>query len=209
MYFLFLAILASLGLDWLINNQDYDLKIYSKLLLIISYFFAFLGGAIFLASISILLNFQLNIIQLDSEFFKYAIVAIALGIAWSLLPFLYKKKSKINLWLTALIIGNWLAFINLGFMGFLTDVNPDVKEFVTRPEIANILINNPVQLIPEKGKIKVLLKFYTPNLKQDFENTNNLPSNLYCWINSQQIPQLKLPFHSFGNLRDWQLIKTK
>ncbi len=204
----FLAILAGLGIDLLINKKNSESKFSSKLLSIISYSLGFLAGLILLASIGIILNSQFNIISLDGDISKYSTIGLTLGIPWILLPFLHRNKNQLKLWLIVLILGNWLTFINLGKIGLLTDINPDIKTFVTRPEISQILNNNPVY-IAGSGKTKVLLKFYTSDLKRDIEQTKNLEPNLYVWIKNSELSNLKLAYYSYGDVKDWQLIKTK
>ncbi len=210
----FWAILAAVGIDWLIDENRGKINSPKLLFSIISYFLGFLGICFLLISGLILFNYFLQFIKSETDFMKYIFIGLSLGLTWSFLPLIYiqiksyYKETKYKyMWLITVLIGNWAALIFISSSGLVTNVNPDVKQFVNEPQIADILSHNSLALIGG-GKTKVLLKFYTPKINYKIKNVGELKPNNYAFIKSEYMPDLTLSYSNIGYLRDWQLIKT-
>lgn len=179
----FIALLAAVGLNWLGNIWDKEIKeikiqieiqnisLFSpmglsstRILQTINYIFATLAILLLLGSVVIFV-----ISDRDGEIRNYAIIGLVLGLSWLTLPLIWVARCRFgkNLisaryWIAAWLISAWLTLAVTGSLGFLSNYNPDFRAFLQQPEIAQILQNYPINFIDVDGKTGVLINFYTP-----------------------------------------------
>ena len=210
----FIAMLASVGLDWLgrifsrslpqaMRNGTQNLNIPRHL----SYAFGLLGLLLVLASI-VALTFD------NADVRKYAIIILALGLGWLILPLVWiaryhfgQKFLTAPAWLAGWLIPAWLALAAAGFNGIIGDYNPDIKAFVSRTAIASILDSSTVNFVQVGGKTGVLLNFYTPHHGKEVKQASELPASSYAWISAKQASELSTPHRILGTVLHYQLIQ--
>jgi 4-amino-4-deoxy-L-arabinose transferase-like glycosyltransferase len=211
----FIALLAALGLDWLSRieeRQKQTEKItfaayFHKLPRYLSYIFGLLA-------ILLLLVGAIAFASGNDTIRKYAIVALALGSGWLILPVVWIGRYRLgkqfltcNYWLAGWLLPAWLALAFSGMNGFFSDYNPEVKAFLTQPAIAHILANHPIYFVNVGGKIRVLLDFYTPHHAQKVETISQLPAFSYAWIWAPSPTEVSRPHRLLGTLQQYQLIQ--
>jgi hypothetical protein len=211
----FIALLTAVGLDWLIKGWDDGQNQYKsahkfepeKWRRNLSYIFGMLGFVLVLASITAMIVTQDNIRQ-------YATVTLALGIGWLILPLVWVSRYRLNYkfinskyWVFGWLISAWLALAVAGSNGFLSNYNPEVKTFLEKPAIAQILNHHPVNFIDVGGKTGVILNFYTPQHGKYLSAVTSLPSNSYTWIKTEKVSQLSQPYQVLGSIKDYQLVQ--
>ena len=220
----FIALLASVGLDWLggifskrirgvgewrsggvggdkLISSSSHLKVVGNL----SYAFGGLGILLVLACV---VAFAVG----DAEIRKYATIVLALGLGWLILPLVWigryrfgQKFITARYWIAGWLIPAWLALAMAGFNGFIGDYNPDVRAFLTQRAIASILQTNPVNFVQVGGKTGVLLNFYTPHHGKQVQQVSELSAGSYAWISAKQA--VSTPHRVFGTVQNYQLIK--
>ncbi len=226
----FIALLASVGLDWLggifskgirgVGSTDTGYRICTgvggdklissssdlKLPRNLSYAFGMLGILLVLAGI---VAFAVG----GAEIRKYASVVLALGLGWLILPLVWlgryrfgQKFLTARYWMVGWLIPAWLALACICFNGFIGDYNPDVRAFLRQRAIAQILQTNPINFVQVGGKTGVLLNFYTPHHGKEVQQVSELITGSYAWISAKQ-PALSTPHRVLGTVKDYQLIQ--
>ncbi|MBW4566756.1 MAG: glycosyltransferase family 39 protein [Tolypothrix carrinoi HA7290-LM1] len=220
----FIALLASVGLDWLggifskrirgvgetrsggvggdkLISSSSHLKLVGNL----SYAFGGLGLLLVLAGV-------VGLAVGGAEIRKYATVVLALGLGWLILPLVWigryrfgQKFLTARYWIAGWLIPAWLALAVAGFNGFIGDYNPDVRAFLAQKAIAEILQTNPINFVQVGGKTGVLLNFYTPHHGKQVQQVSELPPSSYAWISAKQ--PISTPHRVLGTVQDYQLIQ--
>ncbi len=217
----FIALLAAVGLNWLSNVKEWEsgriadgnkkntllLHQIRKLPRNLSYAFGGLGILLLLASI---VAFAL----LHRDIHKYAILALAVGSGWLILPLVWIGRNRLRqtfltsgYWIAGWLIPAWLALAVAASTGLLENYNPDVKSFLQQPAIAQILQNYPIHFVQVGGKTGVLLNFYTPHHGKRVEQVSELPAFSYVWISTKKKPEILQPYHVLGTVQEVQLIQ--
>jgi 4-amino-4-deoxy-L-arabinose transferase-like glycosyltransferase len=216
----FIAMLASVGLDWLggiFSRQIRRSKGVGRDKLVSSFpyleiprnlSYAF-GGLGILLSLAGVVAFAVG----GAEIRKYATIVLALGLGWLILPLVWigryrfgQKFITARYWMAGWLIPAWLAFAVAGFNGFIGDYNPDVRAFLTQRAIASILKGATVNFVQVGGKTGVLLNFYTPHHGKQVQQVSELSAGSYAWISAKQ-PALSTPHRVLGTVQDYQLIQ--
>ena len=217
--FPFIALLAAVGLDWLVrewddNNSQFQLnkKISDRLnprswRALFSYTFGTLGLLLVIASVVILFIDLGNIRQ-------YTSTGLVLGLGWLSLPLILVIHSRrnyefinSNYWIFAWLISAWLALAVAGSNGFLSNYNPDIKTLLEKPVIMQVLRDNTVNFIGVRGKMGVLVDFYTPNKGKYLSEISTLSPNSYTWISKELDSKLDQNYQVLGDINNHQLIK--
>lgn len=212
----FIALLASVGLDWLggifskrITKVGGDKLISSsshlKLVGNLSYAFGGLGILLVLAGV---VAFAVG----GAEIRKYATIVLTLGLGWLILPLVWigryrfgQKFITARYWIAGWLIPAWLALAVAGFNGFIGDYNPDVRAFLTQRAIASILQTNPINFVQVGGKTGVLLNFYTPHHGKEVQQVSELSAGSYAWISAKH--PVSTPHRVLGTVQHYQLIQ--
>ncbi len=211
----FIALLAALGLDWLSRIEERQKQ--TEKITFAAYFHKvprYLSYIFGLLAILLLLAGAIALASGNDTMRKYAIVALALGSGWLILPLVWIGRYRLgkqfltcNYWLAGWLLAAWLALAAAGGNGFFSDYNPQVKAFLTQPAIARILANHPIYFVNVGGKIGVLLDFYTPHHAQKVETISQLPAFSYAWIWAPSPAEVSRPHRLLGTLQQYQLIQ--
>lgn len=219
----FIALLASVGLNWLgniyqtgipsqfplqkrgINISFFAIKNLPRNL---SYGFGGLGVLLVIASIGVLS-------WGGSDIRKYATIGLAMGLGWLILPVVWisryhfgKKFLTARYWIAGWLIPCWLALAATGSIGLLSDYNPALKVFLQQPAIASILQSHPTYYVEIDAKTKVLLNFYLSIRPQPVVSISQVPALSYAWIYTDQSPKLSRPHRILGTVKESQLIQV-
>ena len=219
-----MAILAGIGLDWLgeIYNQHFQKTKYFFLPRNLSYIFGSLGAVVFLAGI--ILN--TGIIQISvsdgADIKTYSSIGLFLGLGWLNLPIIWlayhrfgQKFLTANYWLAGWLLPAWLAIAVAGSNGLLSNYSPDVKLFVKKSEIADVLKNQSINFVVQKtetmttggDKALLLLTFETPSLGKRFQQVADVPINNYAWVSPEPEVGVSTNERLIGTFREWKLIQ--
>jgi 4-amino-4-deoxy-L-arabinose transferase-like glycosyltransferase len=106
------------------------------------------------------------------------------------------------------LIGCWCALAIAGTTGLLNDHNPQVRQFVARPEVAAILRQYPIDFAAITGKPAVLFKFYTPHWGAEFSSLAQLPRDRYAWTCLKDGATLPTELQLLGEAKKCQLVKS-
>lgn len=207
----FIALLAAVGLNWLSKiYQDVQTRGGASLQKIprnLSYAFGILGVLVLVVGI-------VAFIWGNAEVRKYAILALASGVGWLILPLVWigryhfgKKFLTSRYWLAGWLVPAWLALAVAGSSGLIGDYNPDVKAFIQQPAIAQVLHSSPINFVDTRGKTDVLLKFYTPVHGKRVEQVSQLPTSGYAWVSVKQAADLSQPHRVLGTVQKVSLIE--
>ncbi|MBF2009017.1 MAG: glycosyltransferase family 39 protein [Chlorogloeopsis fritschii C42_A2020_084] len=226
----FIALLAAVGLDWLGWVYDTKFKSFemkdaenlsatfsvspylrvsvSSYPRVLSYIFGVLAVLLLLAgAIALTLG--------SGEIRKYAILALALGGGWLILPVVWicryrfgKQSLTSSYWLAGWLIPAWLTLAVAGSYGFLSDYNPDVRTFLAQPAIAQVLQHYPIHFVQVGGKTGVLLNFYTPYIGKRVDKISELPTSSYAWISAKQASESTTPHQVLGKIQQYQLVQV-
>ncbi|MGF1937197.1 MAG: glycosyltransferase family 39 protein [Nostoc sp. ChiQUE02] len=219
----FIALFASVGLNWLGNI--YQIGITPKLPLEkgkikvlnlfakknlprnLSYSFGGLGVLLVIASIGVLS-------WGGSDIRKYASIGLAMGLGWLILPMVWigryhfdKKFLTARYWIAGWLIPCWLALAAMGSIGLLSDYNPVLKTFLQQSAIASILQSHPTYYVQIDQKTQVLIDFYLPIHAQEVASISQIPPLSYAWIYTDQSPKLSRPHRIIGTVQQYQLIQ--
>ncbi|MEH2235767.1 glycosyltransferase family 39 protein [Nostoc sp.] len=219
----FLALFASVGLNWLGNI--YQIGIPSQLPLQkgkinilnlfarknlprnLSYGFGGLGVLLVIASVGV-------ISWGSSDIRKYATIGLAMGLGWLILPVVWisryhfgKKFLTARYWIAGWLIPCWLALAAMGSIGLLSDYNPVLKTFLQQSAIASILQSHPTYYVQIDQKTEVLLYFYLSIHAQQVASVSQIPALSYAWIYTDQLPKLSRPHRIIGTVKEYQLIQ--
>ncbi|ODG99548.1 glycosyltransferase [Nostoc sp. KVJ20] len=220
----FIALLASVGLNWLgniyqtRNSSELPLpkgkknvsNLFAKQNLPrnLSYGFGGLGILLIMASIVI-------ISWGGSDIRKYATIGLAMGLGWLILPGVWisryhfgKKFLTARYWIAGWLIPCWLALAAIGSIGLLSDYNPVFRTFLQQPAIASILQSHPIYFVQMDDKIQVMLDFYLPIQAQPVVSISQVPALSYAWIYTNQTPKLSRPHRIIDTVKEYQFIQV-
>ena len=115
----------------------------------LSYAFSGLGLILVIAAILILTNQQIYGITIPPEIQVYAIPALILGSGWTSIIILWNRwqSPSIPYWLASWFIPAWFAILGFGLQGTWADKSPIFITTIQQPEIQQILVNQPVNLL--------------------------------------------------------------
>jgi 4-amino-4-deoxy-L-arabinose transferase-like glycosyltransferase len=206
----FIAMFASVGLDWLgrIYEQGKSAKITASLPGNISYAFGILGTIFILA----------GLIALVADFVdikKYAILALISGFGCLIVSLIwigryhfYQKFLTARYWVGGWLIASWLSIATAGSLGLLGDFNPEFRMFFQQKSIATILQNHPVDFVKSDDKYSVLINFYTPIHGQKVDSISQLQPLSYAWIYTPKAGDLAKNYRVVGSVKDYQLVQV-
>ncbi|MEI1374738.1 glycosyltransferase family 39 protein [Nostoc sp. UHCC 0926] len=220
----FIALFASVGLNWLGNIyqtgiasqfplQKRGINILSLFAIKnlprnLSYGFGGLGVLLVIASIGVLS-------WGGSDIRKYATIGLAMGLGWLILPVVWISRYHFGIkfltaryWIAGWLIPCWLALAATGSIGLLSDYNPTLKVFLQQPAIASILQSHPTYYVEIDAKTKVLLNFYLSIRPQPVVSISQVPALSYAWIYTDQSPKLSRPHRILGTVKEYQLIQV-
>ena len=220
----FIALFASVGLNWLGNiyqtgiPSQFPLKkrginilslfAIKNLPRNLSYGFGGLGVLLVIASIGVLS-------WGGSDIRKYATIGLAMGLGWLILPVVWISRYHFDIkfltaryWIAGWLIPSWLALAATGSIGLLGDYNPALKVFLQQPAIASILQSHPTYYVEIDAKTKVLLNFYLSIRPQPVISISQVPALSYAWIYTDQSPKLSRPHRILGTVKEYQLIQV-
>ncbi|MEH2064328.1 MAG: glycosyltransferase family 39 protein [Nostoc sp.] len=220
----FIALFASVGLNWLGNIYNtgippkFPLQKSKKNILTLfakknlprnlSYVFGGLGVLLVVASIAI-------IRWGGSDIRKYASIGLAMGLGWFILPVVWisryhfgKKFLTARYWIAGWLIPCWLALATTGSIGLLGDYNPVLKTFLQESAIAPILQSHPIYYVQIDQKTEVLLDFYLSIHPQQVVSISYVPTLSYALIYTNQSPNLSRPHRLVGTVEEYQLIQV-
>lgn len=220
----FVALLASVGLNWLASIYETGitpqlplekgkiniLSLFAKnnLPRNLSYGFGGFGVLLVIVSIGVLSwgSFDIR---------KYASIGLAMGLGWLILPVVWisryhfgKKFLTARYWITGWLIPCWLALAMTGSIGLLSDYNPVLKSFLQQSAIASILQLHPTYYVQIDQKTQVLLNFYLSIHPQRVGSISQIPALSYAWIYADQSPKLSRPHRILGTVKEYQLIQV-
>jgi 4-amino-4-deoxy-L-arabinose transferase-like glycosyltransferase len=210
----FIAMFASVGLDWLgkIYEQGKSTKIKSSLPRNISYAFGFIGIIFTLAGVVTLVA---DFVDIHVDIHKYAILALISGLGCLIVPLIWigryhfhQKFLTARYWVSGWLIASWLSIATAGSLGLLGDFNPEFRMFFQQESIANILQNHPVDFVKSDDKNSVLINFYTPIHGQKVESISQLQPLSYAWIYTPKSGDLSKNYRVIGRVKDYQLIQV-
>ena len=219
----FIALFASVGLNWLGNIYQIGITTQlplqrSKINVLnlfaiknlprnLSYIFGGLGILLVIASIGI---FSWG----SSDIRKYATIGLAMGLGWLILPVVWisryhfgKKFLTARYWIAGWLIPCWLALAAMGSIGLLSDYNPVLKTFLQQSTIASILQSHPTYYVQIDQKTQVLLDFYLAIHAQQVASISQIPALSYAWIYADQCPKLSRPHRIIGAVEEYLLIQ--
>ncbi|MEJ6480933.1 glycosyltransferase family 39 protein [Nostoc punctiforme UO1] len=219
----FIALFASVGLNWLGNiyqtgitpplplekDKINILSLFAKKNLPrnLSYGFGGLGFLLVIASIGI---FSWG----SFDFRKYATIGLTMGLGWLILPVVWisryhfgKKFLTARYWIAGWLIPCWLALATIGSIGLLSDYNHVLKTFLQQSAIASTLQSHPTYYVEIDQKTQVLFEFYLPIHAQQVASISQIPALSYAWIYSDQSPKLSRPHRILGTVKEYQLIQ--
>ncbi|MEH2076226.1 MAG: glycosyltransferase family 39 protein [Nostoc sp.] len=212
----FIALFASVGLNWLGNI--YQTGIHPKLPIEkgnairnlprnLSYGFGGLGILLVIRSIGILS-------WGSSDIRRFATITLVMGLGWLILPVVWisryhfgKKFLTARYWIAGWLIPCWLALATTGSIGLLSDYNPVLRTFLQQPAIASIIQSHPTYYVQIDQKTQVLFEFYLPIHAQPVASISQIPALSYAWIYADQSPRLSRPHRIIGTVQEEQLIQ--
>ncbi|HLP90806.1 MAG TPA: glycosyltransferase family 39 protein [Nostocaceae cyanobacterium] len=217
----FIALWASVGLDWLgklydkkfVSPENYGesrpsfvAKTIKNLPRNLSYVVGVLGLLLVIAGIVILAG---NDIKLR----EYAILGLIAGLSCLLVPGVWISRYYLKLnfltaryWVFSWLMIAWISLATAGCLGLLSDYNPDYRLFFQQQ--SNILKSHSVSFVRMDGKNAVLLNFYTPIHGKKLNNITELPADSYAWIYTKNLPDLSRPHQVISTIQDYRLIKV-
>ena len=214
----YLALLAGLALDNL--SQASAGSVNHHIIRFIN--IAMVGLGVLLLIVAIVLLFNLfPSIEDNSPSKLYGFMALSLGLPWLIggwdgwrpSPQIVVKclNLKLSRWMVGLWLGCWLMFL-VSLQGLIGNANPDVKLFISRPEIQQVLQTQTIYLVSFSGKMNTLLRFYTPHfikLKPKKFTLATIPVPSYVWVTTDNLAQVRQPYRVIGTLRNLSLIELQ
>ncbi|TAE59880.1 MAG: glycosyltransferase family 39 protein [Nostocales cyanobacterium] len=209
----FIAMFASLGLEWL--GKMYQISrlgyLQSSLPRNFSYGFGILGLVFFLFGlIALLLDTLLGIQNIES----YIILAIIAGLSCLTIPAIWILRHHFNYknlnadaWICAWLFSAWLSIASAGILGLLGNFNPDFKTFFQQETITNITKNQPIHFVRWASKYAELIYFYTPIPGKNVNEISELSPSEYAWIYTQNPGNLNYKHKVIDSINDYELIK--
>lgn len=216
----FVAILAAIALDWLVQLYQNPNPTQKSLPRNLSYGFGLLACLLVIAGAYLCGGLPLPV-ELEPEIRGYGAIALASGVGWSALPLVWladqfhQRVFTVRYWLAAWLIGPWLALATAGVIGALGDYNPEVKAFLQQPQISTVLETHPVNVVVQETeahttggeKTLILLTFYTPDWGKRFTQVSELPAQSYAWVSPEPGVGRSPSSEEIGTFRDWRLIR--
>ncbi|WP_353930327.1 glycosyltransferase family 39 protein [Okeanomitos corallinicola TIOX110] len=205
----FIAMFASVGLDWLgkIYQSRKSVNFPAHLPRNISYGFGILGLIFFLAGL-IALFLDIQNIQ------KYVILGMTAGLSCLIIPVVWISRDHFHqqyltasYWIGAWLISAWISIATAGNLGLLSDFNPGFMTFFRQESIASIIQNHPINFVRWASKYAELIYFYTPISGQNVNEISELPALSYAWIYTPNAGELNQKYHVIGSIKDYQLIQ--
>ena len=220
-----MAILAGIALDWLGENYNrhFQKTKYFFLPRNLSYVFGSLGAVVFLAGIILKTGILQISVSDGADIKSYSSIGLVLGLGWLSLPAIWLARHRFghkfltaNYWLASLLVPAWLAMAVAGSNGLLTNYSPDVKLFVKKSEIADVLKNQSINFVVQKtetmttggDKALLLLTFETPSWGKRFKKLTDVPINNYAWVSPESEIGFLTNERQIGTFRDWKLIQV-
>ena len=213
----YLALLAGLALDNLSQVPTSSINRY--IIRVINIIMVGLGVILLLVAVALFLN--LFPLDENNPSKLYCFMALSLGLPWSIAgldglrssPQIIVKSLNLNLsrWIIGLLLGCWLTLF-ISNQGLIGNANPDVKFFISRPEIQKVLQTQTIYLVSIRGKMSPLLRFYTPHfvkLRLEDFTVAKVPIPSYVWIATANLTQVQQPYQVLGTLRNLSLIKLE
>ena len=219
----FIALFASVGLNWLGNiynttipskfplqkSKKNILTLFAKKNLPRNLSYVFGGLGVLLVVVSIVL-----ISWGSCDIRKYASIGLAMGLGWLILPVVWisryhfgKKFLTARYWIAGWLIPCWLALATTGSIGLLSDYNPVLTTFLQESAIAPILQSHPIYYVQIDQKTEVLLDFYLSIHPQQVVSISYVPTFSYALIYTNQSSNLSLPHRVLGTVNEYQLIQ--
>ncbi|MBE7385263.1 MAG: glycosyltransferase family 39 protein [Leptolyngbya sp. SIO1E4] len=208
----FLALHAGVSLEWL--RQRYFQKEASGKRVIQGLSYGFSGLGIILIGLSFMRSPIVAAIPDAEEYLSDRVMyaVFLLGLAWlgAAVIFHFRKDwSGAQYWLATLLMGPWLFLALFSSSGLLSNYNAEIKSFVEREDVTQILQNNSVHFIwvDKEFANKRLLNFYTPHIGQYYDDFQQFDQSGYVWAkvepeNSALIEQCQ----AIGDVRGWKLV---
>ncbi|MEM7760927.1 MAG: hypothetical protein AAF298_22775 [Cyanobacteria bacterium P01_A01_bin.40] len=138
---------------------------------------------------------------------QYVQMAIATSVPWLDLPLIYHRRYSLYIWIAALLVGNCLRLLTAVNLGVIGNYEPEIKEFIQQPEVAQIVNAHPVYVLHGGGKTQTLFRFYLTTLEYLADDAP-LPACSYAVSDAEYLITYKVTYRSVANFRDWQLIQT-
>ena len=211
----YLALLAGINLDYL--SQASNRLVNRRIIKTINIIMLIIGGIFVLVTLALLFNFLA--LGEDAPRNLYGLMGLSLGLPWLIggwdglrnSPQLVVKSLNLNLsrWIVGLLLGCWLTLL-VSTQGLIGNANPDVKSFISQPEIEQLLQTETIYLVNLPDKTDTLLRFYTPYFVQLDKltlETMTVPS--YVWVTTDNLAQVRQPYRVLGTLRNLSFIKVQ
>jgi 4-amino-4-deoxy-L-arabinose transferase-like glycosyltransferase len=145
---------------------------------------------------------------------KYVPLGIVVGFSLLILPIVWlgyyrfnNKSLTASHWIAGWLLPLWLGIAVSGGIGLIGDYNPDIKNFIQQPMIAEVLKTQTINFVQVGGKTEVLLKFYTPTQGTFVDSLNKLSPGSYAWISESVIPEVSEKYHIVGRMQKYLLIR--
>ncbi|QSV55295.1 MAG: hypothetical protein HEP80_16845 [Dolichospermum sp. UKL201] len=108
-----------------------------------------------------------------------------------------------------------MAIAVAGSNGLLSNYSPDVKLFVKKSEIADVLNNQSINFVVQKtetmttggDKSLLLLTFETTHWGKRFQQVADVPINNYAWVSPEPEVGVSTNERLIGTFREWKLIQ--
>lgn len=210
----YLALLAGMALDNL--SQGSNLLVNRRIIKTINIVMLSLGGILVLVALALLFN----ILTLGADTpHLYGLMGLSLGLPWLIggwdgvrdSPQLVVKSLNLNLsrWIVGLFFGCWLTLL-VSTQGLIGNANPDVKLFVSQPEIKQLLQTETIYLVDLPDKIDTLLQFYTPHfVKLDKLTLEAMTVPSYVWVNTDNLAQVQQTYRVLGTLQNLSFVELQ
>ncbi len=207
MLYPFIAILAALGIDDLLERQS-QFKWKQKCLQVISYLLGLLGGITVLMLIVVLFCYIFRIELFNVEILNIFYIFVPLSIAWAYLGLLGYSKKFSQRWLATLLVGHWLTFLFLVQSGLLTNINDEIKSVLAQAALRNTIEQQSIGIIGG-GKTEILLKFYLPSVNYQVTNIKDLTPIDYAWVENKYLKNQVIVYRSLARFEDWTFIQRQ
>ncbi len=199
----FLALLTGYAMDQLLQaTPRVSIK---RLLRPINGLLVLMGMVLTLAAGLALLT---NILPGTDDIRPYAPIALGLGLAWWAAGLVgWSAQPRLLSWLMLLLVGHWVSLVVAWGTADLGNVNPAMKALLIRNDVQPILLTEAIDFSPGlQSKHSTLLRFYTPNPGERLQSLARVEPSDYLWIDETELPSLKLPYASLGQIKQTHLV---
>ncbi len=147
---------------------------------------------------------------------RYGLVAIAAGLGWWVPLAVYwgDRRRPVplrrrSLWQWGWLMGPWGAIALLYGTGLWGDYNPEYRQALSQPPLAEVVQAHPIHLIHSSGygEATVLITFETPSLGQRVTDWQTLPPGSYAWIWATDLATLPPTVTPLGAVQEWRLVQ--